>query len=260
MIKVRTLESIKLKLDRGIISGSCYFLDPGCNFTVYFPHSHMIRYMLTTARPGTYHRIWGSAIVNAFISDTIVIGQIQPGGQIDVDNVEFAKLGGCVPNTGFDNCSKSKSSKSATSTSKYTSRSKLGTPLSSDTDRQNALDVYRQMDNSSKWPLSSGRFMEHVMQEVLQTRPYQHPSQYCILDLDDDNWIKFFTSAERLELANPILLIDLPSLPSDMTDFLISIPNIPQICLSSTITRKLPLRLRHPATYSMAQAQLSKRH
>ncbi|KAL9552846.1 hypothetical protein MBANPS3_003571 [Mucor bainieri] len=68
------------------------------------------------------------------------------------------------------------------------------------------------MDNSSKWRLSSGRFVEDVMlQKVLQTQPYQHPSQ------------------ETIELANAIPLIDLPPLPSDMTNFLIDIPDTPNL-------------------------------
>lgn len=55
-------------MDGSYISGSCNFQDAGVNFTVYFSHTHMMKYMMFNAAPNTYHHIWGSIIVRAYFS------------------------------------------------------------------------------------------------------------------------------------------------------------------------------------------------
>ncbi|KAL0140078.1 hypothetical protein V8B55DRAFT_1503950 [Mucor lusitanicus] len=128
------------------------------------------------------------------------------------------------------------SSNSATSSSK----SKLGTLLSNQ-NRQIALDLYNQMEDTNKWKLTSGRFVEDVMHSVLLSQPFEHPSQYCILDIDDDNWIDIFTPEERREITLAIPPIELPSMPSDMVNFLIDIPDTEDLTVIYNHLENTPL-------------------
>ncbi|GAN10038.1 hypothetical protein MAM1_0315d09572 [Mucor ambiguus] len=129
---------------------------------------------------------------------------------------------------------------SASTTSSSKSKSKLGTLLSNK-NRQIALDLYNQMENTNKWKLTSGRFVEDVMHNVLLTQPFEHPSQYCILDIDDDNWIDIFTLEERLEIILAIPSIELPSMPSDMVNFLINIPDTEDLTVIYNYLENTPL-------------------
>ncbi|KAL7322441.1 hypothetical protein PS15p_211440 [Mucor circinelloides] len=61
-------QGVRLTVDGSYISGSCNFQDAGVNFTVYFSHTHLMKYMIFNAARNTYHHIWGSIIVSAYQS------------------------------------------------------------------------------------------------------------------------------------------------------------------------------------------------
>lgn len=67
------------------------------------------------------------------------------------------------------------------------------------------------------------------------------PSQYCILDIEDDNWIGIFTIEERQEIAHAIPPILLPNMPSHMVNFLIDIPDTEDLTLVYNHLENIPL-------------------
>ncbi|KAL9555727.1 hypothetical protein MBANPS3_002224 [Mucor bainieri] len=97
------------------------------------------------------------------------------------------------------------------------------------------------MENTKIWKLTSGRCVEDVMHNVLLTQQFEHPSQYCILDIEDDNWIDIFTLQERQEIAHVIPPILLPNMPSDMVNFLIDIPDTEDLTLIYNHLENMPL-------------------
>ncbi|GAN02593.1 hypothetical protein MAM1_0024d02037 [Mucor ambiguus] len=129
----------------------------------------------------------------------------------------------------ISSCTQSKSTKST-----------LGTPLS-ESQRGIAVAAYQQMDNSKKWRLASGRYVEDVMHNVLLTQPYEHPCQYCVLDVDDANWIDIFTLEERNEIRQLTPAIEYPPMPADMINFIINIPDTKDLATIYNHLEKTPL-------------------
>ncbi|KAG1076518.1 hypothetical protein G6F42_025479 [Rhizopus arrhizus] len=111
----------------------------------------------------------------------------------------------------------SPTSGSSSSTQSKCTKLSLGTRLS-ESQRQIALVVYTQMDDNKKWRLASGRCVEDVMHNMLITQPYEHPSQYCVLDIEDDNWIDISTPEERREIRRLTPTIQYPSSLSRMAN------------------------------------------
>ncbi|KAL7322413.1 hypothetical protein PS15p_212033 [Mucor circinelloides] len=134
----------------------------------------------------------------------------------------------------------SPTSGSSSSTQSKCTKSSLGTRLS-ESQRQIALALYAQMDDSQKWRLASGRCVEDVMHNVLITQTYEHPSQYCVLDIEDDNWIDIFTPEERQEIRRLTPAIQYPSMPADMTNFMINIPDTEDLPAIYNYLENIPL-------------------
>ncbi|KAK4512001.1 uncharacterized protein ATC70_004000 [Mucor velutinosus] len=104
------------------------------------------------------------------------------------------------------------------------SGSSLGIPIT-DVKKDAALSFFNGMQNGHKWKLKSGRYVEDVMKDFVQSLDFEHPSMYCVLDMKDVNWHPLFTEEEKaeIELITEVK-IEYPPLPIKMVQFLKNLP------------------------------------
>ncbi|CAO0801196.1 unnamed protein product [Mucor circinelloides] len=98
------------------------------------------------------------------------------------------------------------------------------------------------MDGNRNWSfLASGICVEDVRHNVLKTQQYEHPSQYCVLDTDDDKWIGISTPEERQEICRLTPAIQYPPILADMTKFIIDIPETEDLDANYNYLENTPL-------------------
>ncbi|KAI7889503.1 uncharacterized protein EV154DRAFT_514461 [Mucor mucedo] len=92
------------------------------------------------------------------------------------------------------------SSANQSSTSSTTNSSRHNNLITKE-QRINVLKLYDDLNNENKWKLAcSGRYVEDIMKEAVQTAKYEHPSASFILDLADTIWLSKFTKDECKEI------------------------------------------------------------
>ncbi|CAO3613957.1 unnamed protein product [Mucor fragilis] len=97
-------QGVKLSINGAFVTCVCSFQDAGVNFTVYASHSHIMQYLVSNAKPDSYHHVWGPAIVSAYSSragrpaysmkvdaQKIGLARIPENGQINLASVTWMK-------------------------------------------------------------------------------------------------------------------------------------------------------------------------
>lgn len=83
------------------------------------------------------------------------------------------------------------------------------------------IEKISQLNDHSKWRLSSGKFVEDAVCQVINKCQYEHPAFSFIVDTSDLIWKKVFTKEELREIRNykaPVL----PSIDEDVKNYLAS--------------------------------------
>ncbi|KAI9261009.1 hypothetical protein EDC94DRAFT_660040 [Helicostylum pulchrum] len=100
---------------------------------------------------------------------------------------------------GSSNTYKSSNTDESSNTDKFSKSSRLGYKLTS-TDKANITNLYTSLERDRMWKLSTGRYVEDVINLFNLKLGYEHPSCSLILDLDDQNWINVFSREELDEV------------------------------------------------------------
>lgn len=98
--------------------------------------------------------------------------------------------------------------------------SKHNTLVSMET-KARIIEKISQLNDHSKWRLSSGKFVEDAVCQVINKCQYEHPAFSFIVDTLDLIWKKVFTKEELREIRNykaPVL----PSIGEDVKNYLAS--------------------------------------
>ncbi|KAI7869840.1 uncharacterized protein EV154DRAFT_530435 [Mucor mucedo] len=98
--------------------------------------------------------------------------------------------------------------------------SKHNTLVSTET-KARLIEKISQLNDHSKWRLSSGKFVEDAVCLVIDKCQYEHPAFSFIVDTSDLIWKKVFTKEELREIKNykaPVL----PSIDEDVKNYLTS--------------------------------------
>lgn len=99
-----------------------------------------------------------------------------------------------------------------------------GTTITAD-EKQSLVEKINELDNSSKWILSTGKVVEDVFKTVIQGSTFEHPAHSFILDLQDPLWKMHFSSEELTELTT-FKAKSLKPLPPTLQDYLNTYENL----------------------------------
>lgn len=83
------------------------------------------------------------------------------------------------------------------------------------------IEKIRELNDNGKWRLSSGKFVEDAVCEVIEKCQYEHPAFSLIVETSDPIWKEVFTKEELREIRNykaPVL----PSIDEDVKNYLAS--------------------------------------
>ncbi|CAO3658667.1 unnamed protein product [Rhizopus stolonifer] len=83
------------------------------------------------------------------------------------------------------------------------------------------IENINQLNDNSKWRLSSGKFVEDAVCQVISKCQYEHPAFSLIVETSDLIWKEVFTKEELREIRNykaPVL----PSIDEDVKNYLAS--------------------------------------
>ncbi|KAI9331271.1 hypothetical protein BD770DRAFT_449440 [Pilaira anomala] len=85
--------------------------------------------------------------------------------------------------------------------------------------------MYNRIEKDKMWRLSSGQFVEEVMQGFTKKLNWGHPSCSLILDIDDENWNSVFSVAEIDEIRSKCVENSNDvSFPTEVVNFLNDTP------------------------------------
>lgn len=87
---------------------------------------------------------------------------------------------------------KNKRVKNNTPSTTSNSKSSECTKVITNTEKEEILSIYRNMDESKLWKLSTGKTVETQMMILAKESKYEHPCHLFIMDPEDDNRAKFF--------------------------------------------------------------------
>ncbi|KAI8378288.1 hypothetical protein EDC96DRAFT_561808 [Choanephora cucurbitarum] len=108
--------------------------------------------------------------------------------------------------------SSTSASKSATSTSKHNA-------LVTTNEKAKLIERVSKLNDSEKWKLSSGKFVEGAVCEVISKCHYDHPALHFVVDASDAIWKEVLTKEESNEIRN-FKAPALPALGEDIQSYL----------------------------------------
>jgi hypothetical protein len=121
--------------------------------------------------------------------------------------------------------SQSSSRRSSRSSGGSSKSSSIGSQLNevvSPSEKEEVLNMYRNLDGAKLWKLSTGKVVEREMKKLVEKSVYEHPAHSFILDPQDENWCEYFSEDELAEIRSHKLK-EVPALPSELVKFLDSI-------------------------------------
>lgn len=104
-------------------------------------------------------------------------------------------------------------------TNSSVSRSTSSNYKLTDSEKKLIVDLYNGISTSSKWSLSTGKFVDDQMKQLAKESVYEHPVHSMILDPDDPTWKKYFTDTELNEIRH-YSPPKLPNIPDDLQEYL----------------------------------------
>lgn len=91
-------------------------------------------------------------------------------------------------------------------------------------DKEKIISLYKQMDETKMWKLSTGKLVELQMLKMVESCNFEHPAHSFILDTEDENWMEYFTYDEMKEIK----ICDVPpmgNIPTELSSILEGVDN-----------------------------------
>ncbi|KAI8380400.1 hypothetical protein BD560DRAFT_487647 [Blakeslea trispora] len=110
-------------------------------------------------------------------------------------------------------------SKPSTSASKSSASANKHNALVTANEKAKLLERVSKLNESQKWKLSSGKFVEDAVCEVISKCHYDHPALHFVVDPSDAIWKEAFTKEEINEIRN-FKAPALPALDEDIQSYL----------------------------------------
>ncbi|KAI8371941.1 hypothetical protein EDC96DRAFT_73805 [Choanephora cucurbitarum] len=104
------------------------------------------------------------------------------------------------------------------------------------------IERVSKLNGSEKWKLSSGKFVEGAVCEIISKCHYDYPALHFVVDPSDAIWKEAFTKEESNEIRN-FKALALPALDEDIQSYLDSfdsaqLKNAKDVCEFGTSTTK----------------------